>query len=101
MADTAQSSIRPDWISKTLAGAIAGLFLAFALMGLFAWFGPGGIEAHGKVQFNMWMVAILWIILFCPVYLFRSGAQAWLWLGSANVLAFTALALGRYLLGGS
>lgn len=100
MTDTTRPPFHPDWISKTLAGGLAGLSLAFALVGLFAWFGPGGIAAHGKVQFNMWMVPVIWMGIFCPVYLFRSGARAWLWLGGANVLAFTALGLGRCLLGG-
>lgn len=91
--------VRPDWISKTLAGGVAGLTLAVALLGLFAWLGPGGIDAPDKVQVVMWLVPPLWMTIFSLTYLFRSGLQAWACLGGGNLLAYAALILAQWLLG--
>ncbi|MEX2455432.1 MAG: hypothetical protein WD470_12050 [Rhodospirillaceae bacterium] len=38
--------IRPDWWGKASAGAILGLGLALSLVGLYAYLGPGGINAR-------------------------------------------------------
>jgi len=84
-------AIRPDWWSKTFAGAVLGATLALALAGLFAWAGPGGIDAREKAQFVMWIMAPLWMAVFSTVYLFRSGRRAVLWLGGANVAAYSLL----------
>ncbi|WP_428718235.1 hypothetical protein [Undibacterium curvum] len=65
-------AIHPDWWSKTLAGAVLALTLAFAVCGLFAWWGPGGISAPNKVQFVMWMITPLWLVIFSLVYLFHT-----------------------------
>lgn len=80
--------ISPDWWAKTFAGGVLGLSLAFALAGLFAWHGPGGITAPNKAQAVMWSVAWLWMPVFSLVYLFRTGAQAMLCLAAANVVAY-------------
>lgn len=87
--------IRPDWWSKTLAGVILGFLLAIALAGLFSWIGPGGPAAVNKLQLVMWMVAPIWLGVVSVCFLFRSGRQAWLWLGCANILAHTALLAAR------
>lgn len=80
------------WLGKTCAGALLGFGLALAVSGLFAWLGPGGIDGGGgNAQFNMWLVALLWALILSFVFLFRTSASAWLWLGAANVLAFGAL----------
>lgn len=84
-------TIRPDWWSKTLAGGVLGATLALALAGLFAWLGPGGIDAREKAQFVMWSIAPLWMIVFSTVYLFRTGLRALLWLGGANLAAYGLL----------
>lgn len=84
-------AIRPDWWSKTFAGAVLGATLALAFAGLFAWAGPGGINAREKAQFVMWIMAPLWMAVFSTVYLFRSGRRAVLWLGGANVAAYSLL----------
>ena len=90
-------SIRPDWISKTLAGGLAGLSLSIALLGLVAWLGPDGTSAPDKTQVIMWLIPPLWMTIFSLTYLFRSGLRAWLWLGSANLLAYSALSLVQHL----
>lgn len=100
MAKPKRPPIQPHWWSKTLAGCVLGFSLALALMGLFAWLGPGGIEAPNKVQFNMWLVPVIWMAVFAFVYLFRTGLRAWLWLGAANVAAFSALLVARLIMEG-
>lgn len=86
-----KTPIAADWWSKTLAGAVLGLTLAFALAGLLAWWGPDGIAARDKTQAVMWSIAWFWLPVFALVYCFRSGARALLWLGAANVLAYGLL----------
>lgn len=84
------------WFGKGTAGLVLGLGLALALSGLFAWWGPGGIDAGGgKIQFNMWLVAPIWCGVLSFVFLFRTSVRAWTWLGLANALAFGALWLVR------
>lgn len=88
-----------NWFGKTCAGAILGFGLALALSGLFAWLGPGGIDAGGgKIQFTMWLIAPLWALVLSLVFFFRDSLRAWAWLGAANVVAFAALWLVRTLL---
>tara|TARA_R110001606_G_scaffold81510_2_gene187434 strand:+ start:431 stop:736 length:306 start_codon:yes stop_codon:yes gene_type:complete len=101
MTSPRHAPIRPDWISKTLAGGVLGLTLAVALSGLFAWLGPGGISAANKDQLNMWLVPVIWLVPLSTVYLFRSGLRAWLWLGAANLIAGGALTATRLCLAGS
>lgn len=80
------------WFGKSSAGLILGFGLALALSGLFAWLGPQGIAAgNGKVEFNMWLIAPVWCTVLGFVFLFRSSAQAWGWLGAANAVAFALL----------
>lgn len=88
-------AFRTDWWTKTLAGGLLGASLALALVGLFAWLGPGGIAAPQKTQFIMWMIAPVWMTVFGLGYLFRTGLRAVLWLGGANVLAYAALIIVR------
>lgn len=83
--------MKPDWWSKTFAGAFLGGTLALALAGLFAWIGPGGIDAPEKAQFVMWMMAPMWMAVFSTVYLFRTGLRAILCLGGANLAAYGLL----------
>lgn len=99
MAKPKVADLQPDWISKTLAGAVLGLALSVAVSGLFAWWGPGGIDAPDKVQFNMWVIPLYWMALWSLVYLFRTGLRAWLILGSATVAAHVALYVTRHAMG--
>ncbi|WP_255873993.1 hypothetical protein [Microbulbifer elongatus] len=88
---TRPGKLQPDWWSKSFAGAVLGLTLALALSGLFAWHGPGGIDAPDKRQFVMWSIAPLWVIAFSLVYLIPTGRRALLVMGALNLVAFGLL----------
>lgn len=92
------SQTRPDWLSKTLAGAILGFGLGIAIPGLLAWLTPGGPAATNKFQFVMWLSSPIWLGVLSFCYFFSSGRQAWLWLGAANALSFAGLFACRQLL---
>lgn len=83
--------LRPDWVSKSLAGTLLGFSLAVALSGIFAWAGPGGLLAANKYQLAMWLLAPLWLGVLSFCFLFRTGLRAWLWLGGANLAAYATL----------
>lgn len=87
-------TIRRDWISKSLAGALLGFSLALGCSGLFARLASGMVMAL-KVQLTMWMVMPIWLAVLSGCFLFRSGKRAWLWLGVANLVVFGALAATR------
>ncbi|MDK2778979.1 MAG: hypothetical protein KYX62_15105 [Pseudomonadota bacterium] len=89
------SQIQPHWWRKTFAGAVLGFTLTFALIGIFAWAGPGGISAPDKVQFNMWMVTPVWMLIFSLVYLFRTGNRALIFMLAFNLLAYAILFIVR------
>jgi len=74
------------------------LTLSYGLVALFAWYGPGGIDAVNKVQVNMWMISPIWLTIFSLVYMFPTGRKAWCWLLLANVLVFGLFVLLRRLL---
>lgn len=87
--------LHADWGLKSSAGAVLGFSLALACSGLFAWWGPGGIDAENKVQFNMWLIPIIWMPVFSVTYLFRTGWQAIGWLAGFNLLAYGLLLVAR------
>ncbi|NRA52519.1 MAG: hypothetical protein HRU23_00040 [Gammaproteobacteria bacterium] len=89
--------IQAHWWSKTAIGALLGLLLAYGLVATFAWYGPGGIDAPIKVQFNMWLITPLWLTIFSLVYLFKTGRSALIYLGGANVLCYSIFTLLRSL----
>ena len=89
--------IRPDGWSKAGAGVILGLGLALSLVGLYAYLGPGGIDAPGgRYALMRHLEAFVWIAVFGFCFLFRSGRAAWAWLGAANLIAFAALFACRF-----
>ena len=83
--------LQPDWWTKSLAGFILGFTLALGLVGLFAWFGPGGINADTKVQFNMWMITPIWLLILSFSFLFKTGLRAIGYLGLFNILTYIVL----------
>jgi hypothetical protein len=66
--------------------------LALSLVGLYAYLGPGGIDAPGgRYSLMRYLEVFVWILVFGFCFLFRSGRAAWAWLGAANLIAFAAL----------
>ncbi|GAB3292077.1 hypothetical protein [Parahaliea aestuarii] len=83
-----------DWFGKASAGLLLGFLLSLALGGLLARYGLGGVAPFSiQHQLTMWLVSPLLVIILSACFLFRSSAQAWLWLGGANVFAWVLLAL--------
>lgn len=85
---TAEQKIQPHWWLKTFAGTILGLTLAYAIVAIFAWYGPGGIDAPAKVQFNMWMISPIWLLILSFSYLFKTGTKAVIYLAAANIISY-------------
>lgn len=87
--------IQRDWFSR--AGVLLGFSLAMTLSGIVALAGPPA--ASGNQQISMGHVAgianLAWRAEFAASM--RSGSQAWLQLGAANLLAFAGLYFSRYL----
>jgi hypothetical protein len=94
-----RSKIQPNGWLKSLSGTVLGATLALALSGLWAWWGPGGITAAHKVQFNMWLIAPLWLLVLSAVYAVRSGWQVLGGLVVANGLAYGLLGWTRHMAG--
>lgn len=86
-----QDKLQPDWWAKSLAGLILGFTLALGLVGLFAWFGPGGIDADTKVQFNMWLITPIWLFILSFSFFFKTGFRAIGYLGLLNILTYIVL----------
>jgi hypothetical protein len=87
--------LQAHWWSKTVIGCLLGLTLAVALSGIFAWWGPGGMGAPNKVQFNMWLITPLWLLAFSLVYFCRSGQQAAQRYVALNIIAYVILIIAR------
>ena len=91
---TQRDAFRRDWLSKILAGVLLGFLLALGCSGMFVALTPG-IQASARAQLAMWLVIPVWLGVLGGCFFFRSGTRAWLWLGSANALAFGVLAAMR------
>lgn len=96
MTEPARPRIERDWLSKTLAGAVLGLTLAFVCSAVFAQL-AAAIAPPIRAQLAMWLVIPVWLSALSGVYLFQNGKRAWLWLGAANVAAVLVLASLRLL----
>ncbi len=81
--------VAPGWGTTVLMGIFMGLLLSYAIIALFAWFGPDGLTTNTKVQFNMWVIPLIWLTIFSFTYLFRSAKQAWLTLGGLNITLYS------------
>ena len=92
---TKKNHVKTDWWTKSFAGCVLGFTLSLALIGLFALVGPGGIDTSSKTQFNMWMMAPLWMTVLSFTFLFPSGLRAVAWLGAANTVAYLLLFIIR------
>lgn len=80
-------TIRRDWVSKALAGALLGLAFAFGCSAAFER-APLGVPPPVKAQLAMWVVMPIWLNVLSGCFFFPSGKLAWLWLGIANVVVF-------------
>jgi succinate dehydrogenase hydrophobic anchor subunit len=94
---SAEQKIQPHWWLKTLAGAILGLTLSYGVVAIFAWYGPGGIDAVVKSQFNMWIISPIWMLVLSLTYLFKTGLKAIVYLSSANMIVYLVYFLLRWL----
>lgn len=81
-------TFRQDWLSKTLAGLLLGFTAALGFSGLFLLM-ASDMGRSASAQLVMWLLSPVWLTLFSTVYLFRSGLQAWLWLGLLNAAVYT------------
>ncbi len=95
---TAEDIIQPHWWEKSLVGLFLGLTLSYLLVGLFAWYGPGGIDAEFKVQFNMWMVSPLWLSIVAFTFMFKTAGQAFRTLFFLNSVAFGVFVFLRWVI---
>jgi hypothetical protein len=78
--------IRPDWVSKTLAGLLLGFSLSIIASGLLMTrLGDMPLPVSG--QLAMWLVPPVWLGVLSLVYFFGSGLRAWAWLLGANAVA--------------
>lgn len=91
----AAGSIERDLMMKFVAGVIGGFGLALAASALFVRLSPGGLNAASKFHVAMWIVPPLWIAFASASFMFRSGARAFGWLGSANLAAFALVLLAQ------
>ncbi|GAC17862.1 hypothetical protein [Paraglaciecola arctica] len=93
---TAEQKIKPHWWLKTFAGAILGFTFSYAIVAIFAWFGSGGIGATAKIQFNMWMISPIWLLVLSFSYLFKTGVKAIIYLLSFNIIAYSVFFFLRW-----
>ncbi|MGE0803508.1 MAG: hypothetical protein AB7G13_20925 [Lautropia sp.] len=84
-------SPRQDWLSRTLAGLVAGLVIGFAVAGLFLHLMPGNTMNAGRYFVSRWIVIPVWLSVLSLVYLFRDGRRAWTVLGVAALSGMAAL----------
>lgn len=92
-----RQTFQSDWLSKTLAGLLLGLAIAFVLLGIYAWYGPGDIRSGNKSQFVMWLVTPVWLIILASTYLFPNGRRAWTVLFVLTALLYSGFFLLRSL----
>ncbi|MBB6523606.1 hypothetical protein [Pseudoteredinibacter isoporae] len=76
-----------QWLAKLSAAIILGFTLTIALTGLLMEFVFGPVAVFSvQGQFLMWIIAPIWVLILSSCFVFRSGLQAWLYLGAANFL---------------
>ncbi|MBW8190628.1 hypothetical protein K0504_06220 [Neiella marina] len=98
MAVAEKKKIQPQWWRKSLIATFGGLLLSYGLVGIFAWFGPGGIDANAKVQFNMWMITPIWLTILSFSFMFSTWRSALVYLGGANLIVFSSFIGLKWLL---
>lgn len=85
---TEAEKIQPHWWRKSLIAGVLGLIFAYGVVAVFAWFGPGGIDAPMKVQLNMWLISLIWLTVVSLSFLFKTATTALCGLALANVAIY-------------
>lgn len=93
-----EALIRPDWVSKSLAGLLLGAAIAIGVSGLLTLaLTATEVPPSLRNQLAMWSAMPVWMTVLGGCFLFRSGLRAWLWLGGASALFWGAFFLFRSL----
>jgi len=79
--------------ARTLAGSIAGFFLAAAVTGLACWLVPGPWQ--NALLPSLLAFFPLWCIAATAAFTFANACRAWLVLGTAAVTGFLLLEILR------
>lgn len=79
------TTIKRDWLSKSLAGLLLGFGFAIGCAGLFMSLAHD-TAAPVRAQLAMWLTVPVWMGVLGGCFAFRSGARAWLWLGALDLL---------------
>ncbi|MDR8522521.1 hypothetical protein [Shewanella fidelis] len=83
-----QDKIQPHWWRKSIIALLLGLTFSYGVVATFAWFGPGGIDAPVKVQFNMWLISFIWLPILAFSFLFRTAKTALICMLGANSVIY-------------
>lgn len=75
--------------ARLAAGAVAGFFLAAALVGLASWAWPGPWQ-RTLVPALLAFVPV-WVAIICSSLRFANGRRAWAWLGGLALVGLGAL----------
>lgn len=89
--------IQPHWWQKSITASVLGLTLAYGFIAIFAWFGPGGIDAPMKVQLNMWLISLIWMPILAFSFMFKTGRKTLIYLGTANLAVYLFYATFKWL----
>lgn len=83
--------IQPDWWTKSFAGAVLGLSLAFALAALITMWGLQSEHRGLASQLGMWSIPWIWLPLFFVAYFIPRGWQSIVIYLFFNVVAYTLI----------
>ena len=81
--------IQPDWWTKSFAGAVLGLSLAFALAALITMWGLQSEYRSLAPQLGMWSIPWIWLPLFFVAYFIPRGWQSIVIYLFFNIVAYT------------
>lgn len=89
-----------NWFAKVAVAAIFGFLLAIGVEGLILRVAFGDIFIFStKGQFLMWLTAPIWLAVLSLSFLFRSGFEAALKLGIANVMVWGLVYVSQFMQG--
>ncbi|MGF7151997.1 hypothetical protein FHS96_005665 [Sphingomonas zeicaulis] len=95
-----QSLTSRDWLGKATAAVVLGFTLTLALTCTFCvLFSHGDSHFTAQGQLAMWLASPIWCLILGLCFLFRSSVRAWIWLATANHVAWTICAGARLVMG--